>query len=386
MTDTPTSPAADPAAVRRKRLIALGAGVTVIALGWGSYSWLSGGNSRSTDDAYVNGHVVSVTPQVAGTVIRVGADNSDRVAAGTPLVEIDPSDARVALAAAEADLARAVRNVRGLFATDARFDAEIGVAQASLDKARSDYRQRQAIAGTGAVTGEDVRHARDAVRSAEAMLAAARKARAQALAQTSGATLASHPDVRAAAERVRAAALALARARVVAPVSGMIAQRSVQLGRRVAPGDRLMAVVPLDGLWTDANFKEVQLDGICPGQPATVTADIYGARVTYHGRVADIEAGSGAAFALLPAQNATGNWIKVVQRVPVRIRLDPAELARNPLRIGLSAKVTVDTSRCDRKARPAAPQAESVALYDAQTRAADATVARIIAANIGRQP
>lgn len=386
MTDTPNNPATDPAATRRKRLLLLSGGLAVIALGWGGYTLLSGGDSRTTDDAYVNGHVVAVTPQVAGAVIRIGADNSDRVAAGTPLVEIDPTDARVALAAAEADLARAVRNVRGLFATDARFDAEIDVAKASLDKARADLSQRQAIAGTGAVTGEDVRHARDAVRSAEASLAAAREARSQALAQTSGATLASHPDVQAAAERVRAAALALARAQIVAPVGGMIAQRSVQLGRRVAPGDRLMAVVPLDGLWIDANFKEVQLDGICPGQPATVTADIYGRRVIYHGRVGDIEAGSGAAFALLPAQNATGNWIKVVQRVPVRIRLDPAELARNPLRIGLSAKVTVDAGQCDRKGTPVAPQGESVALHDAQTREADATVARVIAANVGRQP
>ncbi len=386
MTNTQSSPAANPAAVRRQRLLFLGAGVAAIALGWGGYSWLSDDNSRSTDDAYVSGHVVAVTPQVAGTIISIGADNSDRVSAGTPLVEIDDSDARVALAAAEADLARAVRNVRGLFAGDARFDAEIGVAQVSLDKARADLTQRQAIANTGAVTGEDVRHARDAVRSAEATLAAAREARAQALAQTSGATLATHPEVQAAAERVRAAALALARARIVAPVGGMIAQRNVQLGRRVAPGDRLMAVVPLDGLWIDANFKEVQLDGICPGQPATVTADIYGHRVTYHGRVADIEAGSGAAFALLPAQNATGNWIKVVQRVPVRIRLDPVELLRDPLRIGLSAKVTVDTGHCDPAARPAAPQSESVALYEAQAHEADATVTRVIAANIGEQP
>ncbi|PIB91584.1 HlyD family efflux transporter periplasmic adaptor subunit [Caulobacter sp. FWC2] len=386
MTDTPPSSAADPAAVRRRRLLLIGAGLAVIALGWGGYGWLSSDDSRSTDDAYVNGHVVAVTPQVAGAVIRIGAENSDRVAAGTPLVEIDPSDARVALAAAEADLARAMRNVRGLFATDARFDAELGVAQANFDKARADLSQRQAIADTGAVTGEDVRHARDAVRSTQATLAAAREARAQALVQTNGATLASHPDVQAAAERVRAAALALARARIVAPVGGMVAQRSVQLGRRVAPGDRLMAVVPLDGLWIDANFKEVQLDGICPGQSATVTADVYGRRVTYHGRVADIEAGSGAAFALLPAQNATGNWIKVVQRVPVRIRLNPAELTRNPLRIGLSARVTVETGRCDRKAPPAAPQSESIALYDAQAHEADATVARVIAANIGRQP
>ncbi|WAC61296.1 efflux RND transporter periplasmic adaptor subunit [Brevundimonas sp. SL130] len=386
MTDTPPSSAADPASIRRNRLIALGASVAVIALGWAGYSWLSGSDSQETDDAYVNGHVVAVTPQVAGAVIRIGADNSDRVTAGTTLVEIDASDARIALAAAEADLARAVRNVRGLLATNARFDAEIAVAQANLDKARADLSQRQAIANTGAVTGEDVRHARDAVRSAEAIVAAAGEARAQALVQTSGATLASHPDVQAAAERVRAAALSLARTRIVAPVGGMVAQRSVQLGRRVAPGDRLMAVVPLDGLWIDANFQEVQLDGICPGQPATVIADVYGRRVTYHGRVADIEAGSGAAFALLPAQNATGNWIKVVQRVPVRILLDPVELTREPLRIGLSTKVTIDTGHCGPKAEPGAPQSESVALYDAQAHEADATVARVIAANIGRQP
>ncbi|MFC3657358.1 HlyD family efflux transporter periplasmic adaptor subunit [Xanthomonas hyacinthi] len=383
MTDTSSSRTVDPTAVRRKRLLFLGCGIGMAALGWAAYSWLSDGNSRSTDDAYVNGHVVTVTPQVAGTVIHIAADNADRVIAGTPLVEIDTTDARVELAAAEANLARAVRNVRGLFASDARFGAEISVAQANLDKTRADFQQRQAIAGTGAVTDEDVRHARDAVRSAEANLAAAREARAQAFAQTSGVTLASHPEVQAAAERVRAAALALARTRVVAPVSGMVAQRSVQLGRRVAPGDRLMAVVPLDGLWIDANFKEVQLDGICPGQPATVTADIYGRHVIYHGRVSDIEAGSGASFALLPAQNATGNWIKVVQRVPVRIRLDPAELARSPLRIGLSAKVAVDASHCDSNTRPAAPQSEEVALYSEQQRDADAIVARIIAASIG---
>ena len=386
MTDTSSTSAGDPAFVRRKRLLFLGAGLALIALGWGGYGWLSGRNSRSTDDAYVNGHVVAVTPLVAGAVIRIDADNSDRVMAGAPLVEIDPSDARTALGVAEADLARAVRNVRGQFAMDARLDAETRIAQANLDKVRADLSERQAIANTGAVTGEDVRHARDAVRSAEATLAAAREAHAQAFAQTRGATLASHPDVLAAAERVRATALALARARIVAPVGGMIAQRNVQLGRRVAPGDRLMAIVPLEGLWIDANFKEVQLDGICPGQAAIVTADVYGRRVTYHGRVADIEAGSGAAFALLPAQNATGNWIKVVQRVPVRVRLDPAELTRNPLRIGLSAKVTVQTGPCDRKARPAAARSESIAFYDVQAREADATVARVMAANIGRQP
>lgn len=386
MSNTESTSAADAALVRRKRLWQLGGVLGVVALGAGGHALWADGDLRSTDDAYVNGHVVAVTPQVAGTVVRVGADNTDRVAAGEPLVEVDSTDARIELASAEAHLARAVRNVRGLFATDARFDAEIRIADVALEKARADLQQRQPIAGTGAVTDEDVRHARDAVRSAEARLAAARQARAQALSQVNGATLASHPDVQAAAQRVRAAALALARTRIVAPVGGMVAQRSVQLGRRVAPGDKLMAVVPLDALWIDANFKEVQLDGICPGQTATITADIYGQRITYHGRVADVEAGSGAAFALLPAQNATGNWIKVVQRVPVRIQLDPAELSRHPLRIGLSTKVTVDAGRCDRAARPAAPRSIGVALYAAQAREADATVARVIAANVGGQP
>jgi len=401
MTNPSSSPAvADPMDLRRRRLLFLGAAIAAIAIGWTGYRWLSNGNSRSTDDAYVNGHVVAITPQVAGAVIRIAADNADRVVAGTPLVEIDPTDGKVELAAAEAQLAQAVRGVRGLYANDARLradmrgrQADIDKARADLDKARADFRQRQSIAGTGAVTDEDVRHAADAVHMAEAALASAEaalssteQARAQALAQIdgAGAVLSTHPAVQAAAQRVRAAVLAIARTQVLSPVSGMVVQRLVQLGRRVGPGDRLMAVVPLDRLWIDANFKEVQLDGICPGQPATVTADIYGRHVTYHGRVGDIEAGSGAAFALLPAQNATGNWIKVVQRVPVRIQLDPGELTAHPLRVGLSAKVTVDTAHCESKAPAAPAQMEDMTLYTAQAKQADAAVAQVIAETMGQ--
>jgi membrane fusion protein (multidrug efflux system) len=382
---TASSAGTDPASVRRKRLLMLGGGLAVLGIGWGGHALLTGDSNRTTDDAYVNGHVIAITPQVAGAVVRIDADNADRVTAGAPLVQIDPTDARVALAAAEAELARTTRHVRGLFATDARFDADIRVAQTQLDQARADLQARQAIAGTGAVSGEDVRHALDAVRSGEARLRSAQEARAQAFAQTRGASLSSHPDVQAAAERVRAAALALARSRIAAPVSGMIAQRSVQIGKRVAPGDRLMAIVPLDQLWIDANFKEVQLDGICPGQPASVTADIYGDKVTYHGRVEDIEAASGAAMALLPAQNATGNWIKVVQRVPVRIRLDAAELAAHPLRIGLSAQVAVDTTRCDPAARARSVSVGNLVQQEAQAKEADAIVASVIAANLGER-
>ncbi|MBO9695352.1 MAG: efflux RND transporter periplasmic adaptor subunit [Sphingopyxis sp.] len=384
MSDTSSEGATPvPAAIRRKRLLWFGGGIAVVACGWGLYTLFSGSDLRSTDNAYVGGHIVQVTPQVAGTVTRVLADNTDLVPAGTPLVEIDPADARVELAAAEAELAQAVRNVRGLFAADARYGAEITVAQAGLDKARADWRERKAIAASGAVTGEEVRHAGDAVRTAEASLASARQARIEALAQISGSSLASHPGVRAAAERVRAAALTVERSHILAPASGMIAQRSIQLGHRAAPGEALMAVVPLDRLWIDANFKEVQLKGICPGQPATVTADVYGRSVVYHGRVVGMEAGTGAAFALLPPQNATGNWIKVVQRVPVRIALDPVELARKPLRIGMSTEVTIDAGHCDRRAAPRrTAQVGGTDIYDAQAKAADRRVAAVIAANI----
>jgi len=386
MTDTNQSQAdLSPSAVRRKRLT-LVAGVLVIgAIAWGAWVLFSNGAERSTDDAYVGGQVVQVTPQVTGTVTRVFADNSDRVVAGAPLVEIDPADAKIELSAAEAQLAQAVRTVRGLYASDARYDADIGVRQTELDRARADLSARKAIAGTGAVTGEDVRHAADAVHQAEAALKSAQEMRNQALTQIVGSTVATHPTVQAAAQRVRAAELAVRRSIIVAPVSGMVAQRMVQLGRRVAPGDRLMAVVPLDDLWVDANFKEVQLKGVCPMQPAKVTADIYGKSVVYNGHVEDVEAGTGSSFALLPAQNATGNWIKVVQRVPVRISLDPADLARNPLRIGMSTEVSITVGNCDPKVytdrKPKTDDAST--LYDAQAAAADARVREIVAANLG---
>jgi membrane fusion protein, multidrug efflux system len=382
MSDKPVPPA-DPVAVRRKRLV-LFAGVAVVVAGaWGASRLLSDPSRRSTDDAYVGGHVVQVTAQVAGTVTRISADDTDRVGAGDLLVELDGADAGIELTAAAARLAQAVRNVRGLFASDARFDAEVRVRQTELFKAQYDFKSRQKIASAGAVTGEEVRHAADAVRTAQAALALAERARAEAMTRTNGATLISNPAVQIAAERVRAAALAVERTHIASPLGGMVAQRSVQLGRRVSPGDRLMAVVPLDRLWVDANFKEVQLKGVCPGLPAKVTADLYGRKVVYHGRVQGVEAGTGAAFALLPAQNATGNWIKVVQRVPVRIGLESAELLRNPLRLGMSTEVEVEAGDCDPKA-PSRPPAVSDAaeLYADQSRAADAAVNRIIAQNV----
>lgn len=386
MTDTPV-PATDPAATRRKRLLWLGCGLACIIAGWGAYTLLSDGAHVSTDDAYVNGHVVAITPQVAGTVRAIGADDTDRVSAGDSLVELETSDMRIRLEAAEAGLDQAVRHVRSLFAEVEETRARIAVRQAELDRASADLQARRMVVGQGAVTAEEARHAADAVRTARAALQAAQATHTVALAQTQGATLATHPDVLAAEARLRAAALDRERATVRTPVAGMVAKRDVQLGQRVAVGERMMAVVPFDQFWIDANFKEKQLRHVCAGQPATMTADVYGRSVTYHGHVVDVNAGSGAAFALLPAQNATGNWIKVVQRVPVRIAFDPVELARHPLRIGMSAEVEVETGRCDPQtaSRPATQPAPPATtdLYAAQQQAADRHVAELMKKAMG---
>jgi membrane fusion protein, multidrug efflux system len=378
MTDT-ISAATDSAAVRRRRLIGFGSAAILCAVTWTAWHLVRGNTLRSTDDAYVNGHVVSITPQVAGAVSAVRVDSSDRVQVGQVLVEIDSSDARIALASAQAELAQTLRRVRGLFAAEAQTAAMIQLRQAEVDRASDDLRARQSIVGQGAVTEEDARHARDAVKAARAAREAATQAHAEAFSQTKGTTVEDHPEVRAALEHVRAAALGLQRTTIRAPVAGMVALRSVQLGKRVAIGERLMAVVPLDQVWVDANFKEVQLAGVCPAQRARVTADAYGSHLIYHGTVDDIEAGSGAAFALLPAQNATGNWIKVVQRVPVRIRLDPGEVAQHPLRIGMSTEVDIDTRQClSGRLVSRVRDSEQTSVYAAQSTAADEQVAAAV--------
>ena len=298
--------------------------------------------SQSTDDAYVNGNVVQITPQISGTVVSIGADDTQFVKAGQPLVRLDQADAKVALDQAEAQLARTVREVRNLFATTAQLQAAVDVRRTDLAAAQSDLARRAQLGASGAVSGEELQHARDAVKAAQSGLLAAQQQLVGNRARIDHTTLEDHPDVRNAAAAVRNAYLTYARTVLPAPVSGFVARRSVQLGQRVSPGAPLMAVVPLDQVWVDANFKEPQLAGMRVGQPVTLTADLYGNSIHYHGKVAGFGAGTGSAFSLLPAQNATGNWIKIVQRVPVRILLDPNELAAHPLRIGLSTTVRVD--------------------------------------------
>ncbi len=331
-----------PGRARRLGLFGLGAVVALSGLGYLGYWFFDGRYYESTDDAYVNGDVVQVTSEVPGTVITLNVDDTQPVRAGQSLLELDPADAKIAEANAEADLARAVRQVRGLFAQGKELRAQIENREQAERTADDDLKRRGGLIADGAISAEELSHARDAVTTTRANVAAARQQLSQTIAQIDGTTIADHPQVLAAAAAVRNAALALHRTELTSPVSGVIAKRSVQVGQRVAAGSPLLAVVPLDDVWVDANFKEGQLERMRAGQPVTVHTDLYGGGVTYHGHVVGMAAGSGNAFALLPSQNASGNWIKIVQRVPVRILLDPKELQAHPLRVGLSTTVSVD--------------------------------------------
>jgi membrane fusion protein (multidrug efflux system) len=372
---------------RRALLLALLAGLFLAAgIGYAVYWALLARYVESTDDAYVGGNLVQITPQVSGTVLAIGADDTDFVKAGQTLVELDQADSRVALEQAEAALARSVRQVRNLVATSAELAANVALREAELARTRADLERRAPLAQSGALPAEELQHARDAVMSTQAALEAAKQQLAAQRTLVDRTTVETHPDVQSAAARLREAYLAYARTALPAPVSGIVAKRSVQVGQRVGPGTPLMAVIPLDQVWVDANFKERQLLNLRPGQTVKLYADIYGNGVEFHGKVAGFGAGTGSAFALLPPQNATGNWIKVVQRVPVRIALDPAELAQHPLQLGLSMEVEVDTHDRSGELRPrnarSAPAYQTKA-YASLAELADERVAAVIKANGG---
>ncbi|KAB0635537.1 hemolysin D [Burkholderia stagnalis] len=371
--------------VKRKRMMTLLVAVIVIAaIAYGLYYFLVARFHESTDDAYVNGNVVQITPQVVGTVVAVKADDTQTVKAGDPLVVLDPADSQVALQQAEANLAQTVRQVRGLFVNDDQYRAQVALRQSDLSRAEDDLRRRVSVAQTGAVSQEEISHARDSVKAAQASLDTAQQQLASNRALTANTTIATHPNVLASAAKVRDAYLANARNTLPAPVTGYVAKRSVQVGQRVSPGTPLMSVVPLNSVWVDANFKEVQLKHMRIGQPVELTADIYGSSFVYHGKVVGFSAGTGSAFSLLPAQNATGNWIKVVQRLPVRIELDPKDLDKHPLRIGLSMQVDVDikdeSGNQLGNVRNTVYQTDVFAKYGDE---ANAEIARIIAENAG---
>ena len=343
----------------------------------------------TTNDAYVHGNQVNVAAAVPGTIVAVLADDTQMVRAGQPLLKLDPTDAELNLASARHALQQAVRGVAAQFAQSAQAEAEVAAREAQLTQAEDTLRRSAPLLHERAVSAEQVTQLRNAVAAARAALRAAEQRVAAARAGVQGADIARNPAVLRARDAFRAAWINLQRHVVLAPVSGYLAQRTAQLGQRIRPGQPLMQVIPLSHLWVDANFKETQLRELRIGQPASVVADIYGSKVTYAGKVVGISAGSGAAFALLPAQNATGNWIKVVQRVPVRIALDAAQVAKYPLRVGLSTEVTVNIT--DHKGplvvdEPPRQPAAKTDVYAANWAKADALVDHIIAANTGGMP
>jgi len=361
---------ADRKAARKKWLRRLAIVVAVIAIAWLLWYVLIGRNHVSTDNAYVNAEMAQVTPLISGQAIAINVKDTQAVKRGDILVQIDPTNARIAVAQAEAELAEARRRFHQAVATTsalsaqvtargadiAQAQAQLKAAQAEFGKAQIDLQRRQALAESGAVSGEELTSARNAHTAAESQLAAARASVAQAQstrtsaqgefaasdALVRGSSEDTDPAVLAAKAKLEAAQLDLDRTIIRAPVDGVVAKRQVQLGQRVTQGSPIMTIVPLSQVYVDANFKERQLERVRIGMPATVKADIYGGSVTYHGKVAGLSGATGASMALIPAQNATGNWIKVVQRLPVRIELDPKELAANPLRVGLSTEVEID--------------------------------------------
>jgi len=342
------SSATNPSNGKRRRILLLIA-VIFIALGtlWAAYWVLVLAKREKTDDAYVNGNRVAISAQIAGTVVAVLADDTQLVNAGQVLVRLDPIDAQTALSRAASALAQTVRQVRQQKATAEQYDSEIETRKLELTRAQIDLAKREPLMADHAIAGEEVRHAQESTQLAQAALRQAQRQSLSAHALVDGTPVENNPAVLQAKDAYRDAWIAAQRNAVVAPVSGYVAERSVQLGQHIQAGAALMTVIPLDSLWVDANFKEVQLRNLRIGQNAQVRSDLYGGSFIFHGHIQGMSAGTGAAFSLLPPQNASGNWIKVVQRVPVRIRIDDSDLVKSPLRVGLSATVTVDTTSRD---------------------------------------
>lgn len=330
----------------RKRLFAyLGAGVAVVAV-LAALQWvLIGSHYVSTEDAYVGASTARISAQVAGVIAEVPISETRPVKAGETLLVIDPADAKLAQARAEAEYRRAIQHVRQFYAEEAGASAQVAARQADLVRAETDFDRRSTLAQTGAVSGEELSSARAARDAAKANLAAAQQMLASQRALTQGTRVDTNPETLAAKAALDAANLNLSRTKVVSPIDGIVVQNATQIGQRVEPGTPLMSIAPISDAYVDANFKEGQLRKMRIGQPVELKSDVYGGRVKYHGIVTGIGGGTGSAFAVIPAQNATGNWIKVIQRVPVRIKLQREELAKNPLRVGMSMHATVNVSK-----------------------------------------
>ena len=362
---------------------------TTMLLIIGMVTWYAWGviwqDTVSTEDAYVEGNIVPVTAQVSGTITDIHADNTDQIHQGDIVIRINSTDAKIALSKATAQLAATVRSVRNQYATLSELKSAIDVKLSDYNKALADFKRRTALSRSSAISLEDMNHSLDALNQAKAALDVSRKQYEAAQTLTENTTLQTHPDVLSAQAAVRESWVNLYRTEIVSPTSGLVAQRTAQVGQHISSGSTLLSVISLDSLWVTANFKESQLSAIKGGQKVKLISDVYGRKKYYHGYVVGIEPGTGSAFSLLPAQNATGNWIKVVQRVPVRIALQSDDLKKHPLRPGLSMTVIVDTSESADDTlpvlKPASEKTMSTTVYQEEEKGADALIQDIMNKN-----
>jgi membrane fusion protein (multidrug efflux system) len=370
-----------------KFLWIFGAVVLVLGIGVLIYHFMIGQYHVKTKDAYVNGNLIRLAPQVSGTVTEITTDQTQPVTRGQLLVRLDPNDTDVSLAQAKANLGQTVRDVAQLFAQEQRDEAAVSAAEAQLTLANQNLTRDQGLIKAHGVSQENLERDQENARNAAAGVRQARAALAATKAAVSGTQPETHPRVLQAEANLRSAWLARSRTRVLAPISGYVVRRSVQLGQQVNPASEMIAIAPLSDVWIDANFKETELEKIRIGQPVEVSTDVYGSHFTYHGKVLGLTAGTGAALAILPTENATGNWIKIVQRLPVRIGLDPRELRDHPLYLGLSTSINVDVhdlSGASLSQRPVWPAAMQTDVYTGQDAGLDAEIQRILSDNLGR--
>lgn len=361
-------------------LIVLVIAAAIFIYWWG---WLR--FEQYTDDAYVAGNMVSLTPQIPGIVVSINADETDIVEKNQLIVELDPTDFAIAYEQKKAELADALRMAVSSFEKVGELKAEVEMQKAVLWKSALDYEHRKNLVENGGVSIEDFEHSEADLRAAFASLIDIEHSLVSAIAQVERTTVVTHPTVQVAQEQLKEAYIQLNRCQIYAPVTGMVAQRNIQVGERVKAAANMLAIIPFDQFWVYANFKETQLRKMKIGQPVKMTADIYGGSVVYHGKVVGIAGGTGSVFSIIPPQNATGNWIKIVQRLPVRITLDPEEVINHPLRLGLSMEVTVDIHNTEGSSlpcvRPPIPVYETD-IFDEQLAGVDKVIDEIIEANV----
>ncbi|WP_202303421.1 multidrug efflux MFS transporter periplasmic adaptor subunit EmrA [Dryocola clanedunensis] len=385
-TENPQQPVNNKKGKRKTALLLLTLLFVIIAVAYGIYWFLVLRHYENTDDAYVAGNQVQIMSQVSGSVTKVWADNTDFVKQGDVLVTLDQADAQQAFEKAQTVLASSVRQTRQQMINSKQYQANIELKKTALAQAQSDLNRRIPLGSANLIGREELQHARDTVASAQAALDVAVQQYNANQAMILGTKLEEQPNVKQAAAELRNAWMALQRTKIVSPMTGYVSRRAVQVGAQISPTTPLMAIVPASGLWVDANFKETQLAHMRIGQSATVVSDIYGDNVEYTGKVVGLDMGTGSAFSLLPAQNATGNWIKVVQRLPVRIELDAKQLEQHPLRIGLSTLVTVNTT--DREGSMLSSKTRNSPVYESNARELDLApvnklINQIIQANAG---